>query len=37
LQVIGRAWDEATLLRMALAAEQVVERQAPQVYYPILR
>ena len=37
LQVIGRAWDEANLLRMALAAEQVVERKAPQVYYQILR
>jgi Asp-tRNA(Asn)/Glu-tRNA(Gln) amidotransferase A subunit family amidase len=30
LQVIGRAWDEANLLRMALAAEQVV-------YYQTLR
>ena len=37
LQVIGRAWDEANLLRMALAAEQEVERKAPQVYYQILR
>ena len=37
LQVIGRAWDEANLLRMALAAEQVVERKAPQVYYQILQ
>ncbi|MEW6334174.1 MAG: amidase [Thermodesulfobacteriota bacterium] len=37
LQVIGRPWDEAGLLRMALAAEQVVERKAPQVYYPILQ
>ncbi len=36
LQVIGKAWDESTLLRMALAAEQVVERKAPQVYYKIL-
>lgn len=35
LQVIGRAWDEATLLRMALAAEQVLERKAPQVYYKL--
>jgi Asp-tRNA(Asn)/Glu-tRNA(Gln) amidotransferase A subunit family amidase len=25
LQVMGKAWDEATLLRMALAAEQVVD------------
>lgn len=36
LQVIGRAWDEANLLRMALAAEQAVERKAPQVYFKIL-
>jgi Asp-tRNA(Asn)/Glu-tRNA(Gln) amidotransferase A subunit family amidase len=33
LQVMGRAWDEVTLLRLALAAEQVVERKEPQVYY----
>jgi Asp-tRNA(Asn)/Glu-tRNA(Gln) amidotransferase A subunit family amidase len=33
LQVIGKAWDEINLLRMALAAEQVVERAEPQVYY----
>jgi Asp-tRNA(Asn)/Glu-tRNA(Gln) amidotransferase A subunit family amidase len=37
LQVIGRAWDEVSLLRMALAAEQVVERKEPQVYYQILK
>jgi Asp-tRNA(Asn)/Glu-tRNA(Gln) amidotransferase A subunit family amidase len=37
LQVIGRAWDEANLLRMALAAEQVVERRAPQVHYQVLK
>ncbi|MBP6179289.1 MAG: amidase [Anaerolineales bacterium] len=36
LQAIGKAWDEATLLRMALAAEQVVERKAPQVHYKVL-
>ncbi len=36
LQVIGKAWDESTLLRMALAAEQVVERKAPQVHFKIL-
>jgi Asp-tRNA(Asn)/Glu-tRNA(Gln) amidotransferase A subunit family amidase len=33
MQAIGRAWDEVTLLRLALAAERLVERQAPQVYY----
>ncbi len=36
MQAIGRAWQEPTLLRLALAAEQAVERQAPQVYYKIL-
>jgi len=36
LQVMGKAWDEATLLRMALAAEQVVERKAPQIHFKTL-
>jgi len=36
LQVMGKAWDEATLLRMALAAEKIVERKAPQVHFKIL-
>ena len=36
LQVMGKAWDEATLLRMALAAEQVIERKAPLVHFKIL-
>jgi aspartyl-tRNA(Asn)/glutamyl-tRNA(Gln) amidotransferase subunit A len=36
LQVMGKAWDESTLLRMALTAEQVVERKAPQVHFKIL-
>ena len=36
MQAIGRPWEESTLLRMALAAEQVVERKAPQVYYKLL-
>ena len=36
MQAIGRAWQEQILLRLALAAEQAVERQAPQVYYEIL-
>jgi len=36
MQAIGRPWDESTLLRMALAAEQVVERKEPQVYYNLL-
>jgi Asp-tRNA(Asn)/Glu-tRNA(Gln) amidotransferase A subunit family amidase len=36
LQAMGRAWDEVTLLRMALAAEQVIERKAPKVHFNIL-
>jgi len=36
MQAIGRPWEEATLLRMALAAEQVVERKEPQIYYDLL-
>jgi Asp-tRNA(Asn)/Glu-tRNA(Gln) amidotransferase A subunit family amidase len=36
LQAIGRPWEEATLLRLALAAEQVVERKPPQVFYRLL-
>ena len=36
MQAIGRPWDESTLLRMALAAEQVFERKEPQVYYNLL-
>ena len=36
LQAIGRAWHEATLLRLALAAERIVERAAPQVHYRLL-
>jgi hypothetical protein len=33
---LGKDWDEKTLLRLALAAEQVIERKAPQVHYQIL-
>lgn len=36
MQAIGRAWEEHQLLRMALAAEQVVDRKKPQVHYKIL-
>jgi Asp-tRNA(Asn)/Glu-tRNA(Gln) amidotransferase A subunit family amidase len=36
LQVMGKAWGESTLLRMALAAEKIVERKAPQVHFKIL-
>jgi Asp-tRNA(Asn)/Glu-tRNA(Gln) amidotransferase A subunit family amidase len=36
LQAIGRAWEEPTLLRLALAAEGIVERKRPQLHYSIL-
>jgi Asp-tRNA(Asn)/Glu-tRNA(Gln) amidotransferase A subunit family amidase len=36
MQLIGRAWEEHQLLRMALAAEQAVEKRIPQAFYPIL-
>jgi Asp-tRNA(Asn)/Glu-tRNA(Gln) amidotransferase A subunit family amidase len=36
MQAIGRLWQEPTLLRLALAAERVVDRKSPQVFYRIL-
>jgi Asp-tRNA(Asn)/Glu-tRNA(Gln) amidotransferase A subunit family amidase len=36
MQAMGRAWDEATLLRLAINAEQTIERKAPQVHYRML-
>lgn len=36
MQAIGRPWQEATLLRLALAAERVVDRKQPELYYRIL-
>jgi Asp-tRNA(Asn)/Glu-tRNA(Gln) amidotransferase A subunit family amidase len=36
MQAMGRAWEEATLLRLAVNAEQAVERKAPQVHFQIL-
>lgn len=36
MQAIGRAWEESTLLRLALAAEQVVEKREPRVHFKIL-
>jgi Asp-tRNA(Asn)/Glu-tRNA(Gln) amidotransferase A subunit family amidase len=36
MQAIGHAWQEATLLRLALAAERVVDRKPPQVFFRIL-
>jgi Asp-tRNA(Asn)/Glu-tRNA(Gln) amidotransferase A subunit family amidase len=37
LQAIGRAWDEPTLLRLALAAEQWVHRRRPERHYAFLQ
>jgi len=36
MQAIGRPWDEPTLLRLALAAEQFVLRKPPVVFHRIL-
>jgi Asp-tRNA(Asn)/Glu-tRNA(Gln) amidotransferase A subunit family amidase len=36
MQAIGRAWEEHLLLRLAVNAEQAVERKEPQVHYKIL-
>lgn len=36
MQAMGRAWDEVTLLRMAYAAEKVIEHKAPQVHFKVL-
>jgi Asp-tRNA(Asn)/Glu-tRNA(Gln) amidotransferase A subunit family amidase len=36
MQAIGRPWEEPVLLRLALAAEQVVERRAPEVHFSLL-
>jgi Asp-tRNA(Asn)/Glu-tRNA(Gln) amidotransferase A subunit family amidase len=36
MQAIGNYWEERTLLRIACAAEKVLERRPPQVFYPIL-
>jgi len=36
MQAIGRAWEEPTLLRIALAAEDVLERQKPDLFFDLL-
>jgi Asp-tRNA(Asn)/Glu-tRNA(Gln) amidotransferase A subunit family amidase len=36
MQAMGRAWQEHLLLRLAVNAEQAVERKEPQVYYKVL-
>ncbi|MGB4872757.1 MAG: amidase family protein, partial [Candidatus Promineifilaceae bacterium] len=35
MQAMGRHWQEATLLRLALAAERVVERRQPQIFFDL--
>jgi Asp-tRNA(Asn)/Glu-tRNA(Gln) amidotransferase A subunit family amidase len=36
MQAMGRAWEEPTLLRLALVAEQMVERRRPRVWFDLL-
>lgn len=36
MQVMGRHWDEVTLLRIARVAEGFVQRRQPQVFFPVL-
>lgn len=36
MQAIGGVWQEHTLLRLALAAEQIVKRKDPKIFYDIL-
>ena len=36
MQAMGHPWDEATLLRLAVNAEQTIERKEPKVHYKIL-
>jgi Asp-tRNA(Asn)/Glu-tRNA(Gln) amidotransferase A subunit family amidase len=36
MQAMGRAWEENLLLRLAVNAEQAIERKEPQVHYKIL-
>jgi Asp-tRNA(Asn)/Glu-tRNA(Gln) amidotransferase A subunit family amidase len=36
MQAIGRVWEETTLLRLALAAERLVEHQPPQMHDHLL-
>jgi len=36
MQAMGRAWEEHQLLRLAVNAEKVLERKAPQMHYQFL-
>ncbi len=35
MQAMARHWQEPTLLRLALAAEQVITRQKPQIFFDL--
>jgi Asp-tRNA(Asn)/Glu-tRNA(Gln) amidotransferase A subunit family amidase len=37
MQAIGHHWQEASLLGLALVAEQIVERRQPKVHYDLLK
>jgi Asp-tRNA(Asn)/Glu-tRNA(Gln) amidotransferase A subunit family amidase len=37
MQAIGHAWQEASLLGLALVAEQVVERKQPKLFYNLMQ
>jgi Asp-tRNA(Asn)/Glu-tRNA(Gln) amidotransferase A subunit family amidase len=36
MQAMGRAWDEANLMRLAVNAEKCLERQEPKLHYRML-
>ena len=36
MQIIGRPWEEACLLRIALAVEKFVTRKTPMLHYTLL-
>ena len=37
MQAIARHWDEVTLFRLALAAEQHLDRRRPQIFFDLFR
>ena len=37
MQAMGRPWEENLLLRVAFAAEQVVTRHRPPLFYDLLQ
>jgi Asp-tRNA(Asn)/Glu-tRNA(Gln) amidotransferase A subunit family amidase len=36
MQAISKAWDENRLFRLAIAAEQIVQKQRPQIHFNLL-